>query len=141
MRSLRKNKQKLWYSLYEESIPIYETDENGEILYTEINGEKIPIIIEERAGYTKPVLFCTNISAARGDSQTDMFGIALDYTKSISTTDMNLPIVEGSLIWQETEPKCNADGLIDDLSADYKVVAVARSPNNVVYAVKALQKG
>lgn len=141
MRSLKKNAQRLYYSLYTESIPVYETDKNEEIQYTVINGQKVPITIEERAGYTKPVLFCANISAARGDSQTDMFGIALDYTKSISTTDINLPITEGSLIWQETEPKYKADNLIDDMSADYKVVAVARSLNNVVYAVKALQKG
>lgn len=141
MRSLRKNQQDLWYSLYSESIPVYETDENGEIQYTEINGEKIPIFIEERAGYTKPVLFYANISAARGDSQMDMFGISLDYTKSISTTDMSLLIGEGSLIWQETEPKYKDDGSVDVLSADYKVVAVARSLNSVFYAVKALQKG
>ena len=70
-----------------------------------------------------------------------MFGISLDYTKSISTTDMELPIAEGSLIWQDTEPKYKGDGTVDDLSADYKVVAIAKSLNSVVYAVKSLQKG
>lgn len=141
MRSLRKNQQFLWYSTYTESIPVYETDENGEILYTVINGEKKPIIVEERAGYAEPVLFCANISAARGEAEQDMFGIALDYTKSISTTDMELPIIEGSLVWQDTEPKHRADGTVDDLSADYKVVAIAKSLNSAVYAVKSLQEG
>lgn len=141
MRNLKKNQQNLWYSIFAESIPVYETDENGEIRYTMINGEKKPIIVEERAGYTEPVLFCANISAARGEAEKDMFGISLDYTKSISTTDMELPIAEGSLIWQDTEPRCKADGTIDDLSADYKVVAIAKLLNSVVYAVKSLQKG
>ena len=136
MRSLKKNQQKLWYSTYAGQITIYEQDENGEIVYNEIDGEKIPRIIAEKAGYNTPVSFYANISAAKGSSDSEVFGVSLDYTKTIATTDMSLPISETTLIWFETEPVMNDDGIVDESSADYAIVAVARSLNNVVYAIK-----
>lgn len=140
MRSLKKNQQKLWYSTYANQITIYERDENGEIIYDEIDGEQIPRIKCERAGYNNPVSFYANISAAKGTSDSEVFGVSLDYTKTISTCDMTLPLSETSLIWFETEPKYNADGTVDSNSADYSVVAIARSLNNVVCAIKKLAK-
>ncbi|HIW82637.1 MAG TPA: hypothetical protein H9742_14145 [Candidatus Acetatifactor stercoripullorum] len=140
MRSLKKNMQKLHYSLYSKQIMIYEKDENGNIIYDEIDGEVLPRIIAERAGYSEPVSFYANISAANGTSDSEVFGVSLDYTKTISTSDMTLPISETSLIWFETEPTYNDDGTVNEASADYSVVAVARSLNNVVYAIKKLAK-
>lgn len=141
MRSLKKNMQKLYYSLYSDQITEYETDGAGNIVYDEIDGEQIPRIKAERAGYNNPVLFNANISAAKGTSDAEVFGVALDYTKTISTTDMTLPISETSLIWFETEPVYRQDDAVDESSADYSVVAVARSLNNVVYALKKRAKG
>lgn len=142
MRSLKKNKQKLWYSTYADQITLYKRDENGEIEYIDDGeGNQIPIEIGTKAGYDSPVLFYANISAAKGSSDSEVFGISLDYTKTISTTDMSLPISETSLIWFEAEPVLNEDGTVDDNSADYAVVAVARSLNNVVYAIKRRAKG
>lgn len=141
MRSLKKNQQKLWYSTYADQITIYERDENGETVYDEIDGEKYPRIIAEKAGYNNPVSFYANISAAKGSSDSKVFGVSLDYTKTITTTDMSLPISETSLIWFETEPVIKDDGTVDESSADYAVVAVARSLNNVVYAIKKRAKG
>lgn len=66
--------------------------------------------------------------------------MSLDYTKTMSTSDMTLPISETSLIWFETEPQYNEDETVDSSSADYAVVAEARSLNNVVYAIKKLAK-
>ena len=140
MRSLKKNQQKLWYSTYADQIIIYDRDSDSNIIYDEIDGERFPRIIAERAGYNNPVSFYANISAAKGTSDSEVFGVSLDYTKTISTCDMTLPLSETSLIWYETEPKYNADGTIDSSSADYAVVAIARSLNNVVYAIKKLAK-
>lgn len=136
MRGLRINMQRLHYSLYSEQITIYEKDSDGNIIYDEIDGELYPRIIAERAGYSEPVEFYANISAAKGSSDSEVFGVTLDYTKTISTTDMSLPISETSLIWFETTPIMNEDGTVDESSADYAVVAIARSLNNVVYAIK-----
>lgn len=141
MRSLKKNKQRLYYATYSEQITIYQRDENGEIVYDEIDGEQFPRIIAEKAGYNSPVSFYVNISAAKGSSESEVFGVSLDYTKTIATTDMTLPISETSLIWFETEPIIKEDGTVDESTADYAVVAVARSLNNVVYAIKKRAKG
>lgn len=141
MRSLWKNMQKLYYSLYFEQITIYEKDSDGNIIYDEIDGELYPRIIAERAGYGEPKEFYANISAAKGSSDSEVFGVSLDYTKTISTTDMTLPISETSLIWYETTPIIKDDGTVDESSADYAIVAVAKSLNNVVYAIKKRAKG
>ena len=136
MRSLKKNKQKLWYSTYADQITEYYRDSDGNIIYDEIDSEQIPRIKCERAGYNNPVSFYANISAGKGTSQEEVFGVSLDYTKTISTTDMSLPLDEKSLVWFETEPIYNADGTVNEASADYSVVGIAKSLNNVVYALK-----
>ena len=142
MRSLKRNQQKLWYSTYADQITIYERDENGEIIYDEIDGEKYPRIIAERAGYNKPVFFDANVSAGKGTAQEDVFGKDIDFTRTISTTDLALPIDELSLVWIESEPKYLEDGTVDPNSADYKVAAKpARSLNQLMIALKALPKG
>lgn len=140
MRSLNKNRQKLWYSTYNDQITIYEKDEYGNIKYIEIDGEMVPVELAVRAGYNNPVSFYANISAAKGNSDSKVFGISLDYTKTIATTDLTLPITETSLLWYETAPVIKDDGTIDDSTADYSIVAVARSLNSVVYAIKKLPK-
>lgn len=136
MRSLKKNQQLLWYSTYADQITEYYRDSDGNIIYDEIEGEQIPRIKCERAGYNNPVHFDINVSAGKGTAQEEVFGVSLDYTKTISTSDMDLPISETSLIWFETEPNYNEDGTVNEASADYSVVGIAKSLNNVVYALK-----
>ena len=142
MRSLKKNQQSLWYSTYADQIKIYERDESGNIIYDEIDGEEIPRIKSEQAGYNKPVSFSANISSGKGSAQEAVFGSDVDYTRTISTTDLSLPIDELSLIWIETEPRYFEYGSVDPDSADYKVAAKpARGLNSLVIAIKALAKG
>lgn len=136
MRDCKKNQQELYYSTYSDQITEYYRDSDGNIIYDEIDGEFIPRIKNERAGYNNPVSFYANISAGKGTSQEEVFGVSLDYTKTISTTDMSLPLDEKSLVWFETEPTYNADGTVNEASADYSVVGIAKSLNNVVYALK-----
>lgn len=142
MRSLKKNQQKLYYSTYADQITIYEREENGEIVYDEIDSEKYPRIIAERAGYNKPVSFDANVSAGKGTAQEDVFGKDIDFTRTISTTDLTLPIDTLSLVWIESEPKYLEDGTVDPNSADYKVEAKpARSLNQLMIALKEMPKG
>jgi soluble P-type ATPase len=51
-----------------------------------------------------------------------------------------LPISETSKIWKESEPVIKADGIVDIDSADYSVVAIGKSLNSVLYAIKKLPK-
>lgn len=127
MRDLKKNQRELWYALYREKIPI--VDENGDETgdYT--------------TGYSPPVSFCANLSPGKGSAQAAVFGTDIDFTRSISTTDMDLPITETSLVWYETEPVLLEDGTADPDSADYEVAAPpADGLNELVIALKARAK-
>lgn len=127
MRSLKKNKNTLYYALYNGKEEV--VDENGDF-----TGEYI-------IGYSAPVVFYANISAGKGSAQADIFGVNVDFTRTISTTELSLPIRETSLVWYETEPKLLADGRADPESADYKVAAPpAAGLNELVIALKARAK-
>ena len=142
MRSLKKNQQKLCYATYSEEIKVYQRNENGNIVYTEIDGEKIPIEIGSAPGYNTPVFFHANISAGKGSAQEEVFGTGIDFTRTISTTDMACQIDELTLLWIDSKPKYLADGMVDPDSADYKVAAKpARGLNSIMIAIKALPKG
>lgn len=142
MRNLRKNKQSLHYATYSEEIKVYKRDEDGNIEYVEIDGEQCPIELGTVAGYNEPVIFYANISAGRGDVQADVFGSSVDYTRTISTTDMTCPIDELSLIWIDNKVEYNTDGTVNPDSADYEVAAYpAKSLNDIVIAIKKLPKG
>lgn len=142
MRSLKKDQQNLWYSTYAGQITEYYRDSDGNIIYDEIDGELIPRIKCERAGYNNPVPFDINVSAGKGTAQEEVFGTDVDFTRSICTTDLSLPIDERSIVWIESEPKYLADGTVDPNSADYKVAAKpAKGLNSLMIALKALPKG
>lgn len=126
MRSLRRNKKPLYYATYDKKIPV--TDENGDFTG------------DEETVYSNPFPFYENISPAKGSSQEEVFGKSLDYSRTVSTCNMSLPIDEFSRIWIETIPVLKSDGTADGDSADYSVVAIARSLNSVVYALKKLPK-
>lgn len=142
MRGLRKNMQKVYYSLYSRQVTVYERDENGEIICNEIDGEKIPKIVAERAEYSKPAFLYANVSAGKGSAQEDVFGKDIDFNRTISTADLTLPIDELSIVWIESEPVYLEGGTVDPNSADYKVAAKpAKSLNQLMIALKALPKG
>ena len=142
MRSLKKNKQKLYYATYSDEIPVYESDEDGKIKYTEIDGEMVPIPIGTMAGYNKPVVFYANISAGKGDVQADVFGSSVDYSRTISTCDMDCPITKLTRLWIGREPQYNEDGSVNGDSANYEVAAPpAQSLNGIVIAIKELPEG
>ena len=141
MRSLKKNQQQLWYSTYADQITIYERDENGEIIYVDTE-KTIPKIISERAGYNKPVSFCASISMSGGEANQAEYGFDTgSYEAVLVTTDKSLPLDELSLIWHTTEPVVSADGVVDESTADYSIIAVKQSLNSVKYLLKKRAKG
>ena len=65
----------------------------------------------------------SSLSAGHGSTYANVFGADVEYTRTIMTTDMKLPIAETSLVWYETKPVFKDDGSVDDNSADYEVSA------------------
>lgn len=142
MRPLKKNQQNLWYSTYADQITIYERDVNGEIVYDEIDGERFPRIIAERAGYNNPVSFYANIAMSSGEANQAEYGFDIgSYEAVLVTTDKTLPLDELSLIWHTTEPVIDLNGTVDESTADYSVIAVKPSLNSVKYLLKKVSKG
>ena len=118
MRSLNRNKETIYYALYSGST---ENIKDG--LYT---GEIV-------STYATPVAIRASVSAARGVADIDLFGVNTSYTKSIIVDDLACPIDEHSRLWVGREP-VDANNL--DVPHNYEVIAVAKSPNHITYAVK-----
>lgn len=143
MRMMKRNKQKMWYSLQLEDFPIYQTDEDGNIEYMEIDGELVPIETgETKTAYSTPVEFRANISLSGGYSEAVEFGLDLAQYAAVLVCDKGLlPIDETSRIWHTTEPIINADGTANEFSADYTVVKVSPSLNVDKYVLQKVTKG
>ena len=139
MRGLRRNQRILHYQLYQEHIPAYETDLDGNIIYDPVTGEPL-LTGETKVGYADPVEFRANVSANRGESSSDPFGIDLSYDKTMVSCDMELPIDELSVLFVDKNPEFDVDGNLAN-SADYKVVKVAKSLNSALYAIKKITEG
>lgn len=142
----KRNKQKMYYALYKEEIPIYATDSDGNIIYdsyTTEEGEVItyPVEIERVSGYDAPVEFFGNIAMSGGEAEAVEFGIDLSqYSASLIVEKGKLPITETSRIWFESEPQYNADGTVNGDKADYTIVAVKPSLNYTKYLLQKIVK-
>lgn len=124
MRNLKKNQRKMYYALFDKMVQ--QVDENGD-------GTGDPV-----KHYTAPVMFNASLSSGSGNAQKEVFGTDVDFTRSISTTEISLPITETSLVWHETDPVLLEDGSADPDSADYEVAAPPADGLNVlVIALKA----
>lgn len=133
MRLLRKNMQPMKYSLQDGRVPIYERDENGDIVYIEVDGEKIPVETGEyETGYSAPVDFMGNISMSGGEAEAKEFGMDIgDFDAVIVLEKDAIPITETSIIWH-TSPvkyKDEQNTIVDSKSADYAVKRVSPSLN------------
>ena len=133
MRFLRKNMQPMKYSLQDGRVPIYERDENGDIVYIEVDGQKIPVETGEyETGYSAPVDFMGNISMSGGEAEAKEFGMDIgDFDAVIVLEKGAIPITETSIIWH-TSPvkyKDEQNTIVDSKSADYAVKRVSPSLN------------
>ncbi len=134
MRCLERNKQPLYYCLYNGRDEIIDE-------YGNSTGQYIRF-------YKEPVLMYANVSQATGFSSTEQFGTLENYDKVIVTCDMNCPIDENSVLFIDKEPdETNVlthettaitvtDKLVEVPTPDYIVVRVARSLNSISIAVR-----
>jgi len=113
MRLLRRNKQQIYYALYEDKESVYDDygNETGEY----------------ELSYTDPKPLMVSVSAANGESVTRQFGNIEKYDRVIITDDMNCPIDENSILWIDQTDTTKPH--------DYVVKRVARSLNSISYAV------
>ena len=113
MRSLNRNKRKIYYAL--RTGDVVNVDEYGNE-----TGERTPTYGEKEA------LNC-NVSAATGQEAVEAFGSFTGYSRTMYVADNRCPIEEDSVIWfgvEPTEPH------------NYIVVRKADSKNGVLYALQ-----
>lgn len=113
MNNLRRNTRLIYYANYIGESPIIDEDGNE-------TGET-------EAKYTEPTAIKVNISAAAGINDNMPFGSFTDYTRVISTSDINCPIDEKTVIWFEDEPSARHN---------YIVTKKADSINSILYALQ-----
>ena len=137
MRTLAKNKQKMYYARLKCEEDEYELDddgnkivsfidEEGNIYYKE-TGEKILI-------YHEPVLFYGNISMSGGESSIKEYGIDTSSYDAVLVLDKDeIPIEETSLLWFESEPtyKDSDKTILEINMADFRVLAIKQSLNQL----------
>lgn len=96
---------------------------------------------ETKLVYSDPVPFMGNISMSGGEAEAVEFGLNLADYEAILVLGKNvLPLTETSLIWLNTEPTINADGYVDEFSADYRIVKISPSINVDKYVLKKVVK-
>lgn len=122
MRTLNKNKQKMYYANLIDVLQEEYVDEDGNRYPT---GEPKNIYIE-------PIEFKGNIAMSGGEAEAQEYGIDVSAYDAILITSKDLiPIDETSLIWFESEVvyENEEEKIPDEFSADYKVLAVKPSLN------------
>lgn len=130
MRTQKKNKQIMYYSLQDNITPIYKTDSEGNILYyTDSEGDKIPMRSGEKTlGYSTPIMFEANISNKLTEAKWEDYGVdrSTNYVQIIVNKN-ELPLKEGSVIWRNSKITYKDDNntVVDEKSADYIVKGVA----------------
>lgn len=137
MRQLRKNKQTMYYAMFDENLTEYEKDANGNIIYTEIDGELIPAKSGVKPGYSTAVQFKANIGVNSGETKEAEYGLNVsDYDAVISANKGELPLTEQTLIWHKSTVAYDASERVIPESADYKVVAIKTSLNEERFILK-----
>ena len=110
MRDLRRNTQTIWYSLLNVSK---EEDEWGNTV--------------DIKGYSQPQEYRINVSANKGETKAQVFGLDLNYDREMTTSDITCPIDEYTHLWIDRDTS---------LPHNYEVVAVSKSLNSIRYAVR-----
>lgn len=129
MRTQKRNKQKMYYSTILGQKPIYDRDEEGNVIYVEVDGELVP---QEGNGYetlySTPVEFKANISSTLASAAFKPFGV--DNSSNMATICCNkdyVPLRIGDIVWVKSQPKYEDEEETIPLSktADFVVKGVA----------------
>jgi len=118
MRCLQRNKQKIFYSLYQGKTEIIDSNGNRTGEFT-IN-------------YSTPVSAKVNISANKGSNDLELFGANIVYDNVI-VTEIDCPIDEHTRLWVGI-PALDNDNNV--LPYNYVVVKKASSLNSTTYAIR-----
>ena len=137
MRTSRKIKQGMFYSNITQSIPVYERDSEGNILYrTMPDGTSIPITTgETKQGYEIPHEFFNSITATLTEDELKAFGGEKMAVAKMTFHQGEFPFRTGTLIWKKSPVKYDKQGNVDPKSADYRVMGLLDEGQNFNRAI------
>ncbi len=92
---------------------------------------------EKAKTYDTPVAIKANVSPANGYASSAVFGKDLEYSRTVLTCDTSCPIDEYAVLWIGIEPTDDND---DDVPYNYVVTGVAKGMDNIVYAVREVNR-
>ena len=137
MKQLRHNKQTMYYALFTENLTEYARDPEGNIIYTEIDGQQIPVKAGVKPDYSEAVMFKANIGVNSGETKEAEYGLNVsDYDAIISAEKGKLPFTEQTLIWHKSKVGYDHEEHVIPETADYRVVAIKTSLNEERFILK-----
>ncbi len=143
MRNQRRNKQTLHYSNFSNEEPVYVLDSNGNKIvdFVDDDGTTYYLVTgETHKAYSLPSVMEANVAMSGGRAKTVEYGIDDSaYDLSVVYELKKYPIDETTLVWYESEPII-VDGVVDEKSADYKVVKIKNSLNETKLLLSKLVK-
>lgn len=144
MRMLARNMQKLKYALQDGTWLVHEFDADGLpiIEYVDDEGNTYPEPHEE-IKWTDPTNFLANIAQSGGEAEAMAYGLSVsDFDASIIVAKGTVDLPIGSLVWHNSEVLYRDAGktVLNDKSADYRVLRALESLNTIRYLLKAVVK-
>ena len=130
MMTLDINKQKMYYANQDSVVPIYERDEDGNIIYYEdAEGNSYPLESgDTKLVYGEPIKFSANISNKLNEVKWAEYGIdeSTNYAQ-IVVSKGSVPLKVGSIIWKKSEIGYEDldKKIVDENTSDYVVKGVA----------------
>lgn len=125
MRTARRKTQRMFYSNFHKSEPVYLTDDDGNIVYrTMPDGEQVAVKDgETKEGYDEPTEFWNSISGSLTEDELMAFGGEKRAVAKITYHKGEFPFRIGTLIWKNSEVGY-IEGEVDENSADYRVMGI-----------------
>lgn len=118
MRTLKRNKRPVAYAFYQGMTDLVDDEGN----YTG----------ETAISYSTPVKTLMNVSGGRGQADIALFGLASNFSVTVVTEDLDTDFNTETVFWIYADP--------DTELHDYRVIAVARTINQVVLALEEVEK-
>lgn len=140
MRTLNRNKQKMFYSLPIGQFPIYSTDEDGNIIYVPVDGKDVPVETGNyETFYGNPIEFKANISSTLASAAFKPFGVDNSANMATICCDKGyLDLKIGAIIWKNSQVRYKNDR-VDSASADFVVKGIdIEGLNNDLYLLERL---
>ena len=116
MRDLKRNQRRLWYATPISSTPIHDEYGND--------------TLEVETVFSPPLPLQANVSANVGLAAVQVFGSQTDYSRTVSITGQECPLVEGCRVWFRVEPNQQRTNY------NYTVTRVADGKNGYLVALR-----